>query len=188
MADTIITPKGTARYPWLNKADTKWHDLGEYKVDLLIPKAEAAPLIELIEEAFEKTKAMNKSKKDAPRPYFDDVTADGDETGLVVFKCKNKNRINSKTGEVWDRKPIIVDSKGNPTDVEIGGGSVLRGKLELYPWHNSALGTGVSLQIKAIQVVELEPLRKQEFDAIDGFEADEDEEPVSRSGKDEDLF
>ena len=188
MSETIITPKGTARYPWLNKADTKWHELGEYKVDLLIPKADAEPLIKMIEEKFAQTKAMNKSKKDAPRPYFADVTEDGDETGMVVFKCKNKNRINSKTGEVWDRKPIIVDAKGKPCDPNIGGGSKLRLKLELYGWSNAALGTGVSLQIKAVQIVELQEIvRTADFGEVEGFEADEEDAPI-QEGEEQDLF
>jgi len=32
---TQTTPKGTARYPWLNTADTKFGD-PKYKVDLLV--------------------------------------------------------------------------------------------------------------------------------------------------------
>lgn len=184
---TTITPKAVARYPWLNKPDTKWQELGEYKVDLVMDHEEAEDLIAMIDDAIAEKFKAEKSKKKAPLPYSMELDDDGEETGRVIFKCKNRNRMNKK-GELWDRKPIIVDSKGNATDVEIGGGSVLRAKLELYPWHNAALGTGVSLQIKAIQVIELEPLKKQEFDEIDGFEAEGDEEPVSRESEDGDLF
>ena len=188
---TMITPKGRAQYPWLNNADTKWHELGEYKVSLVLEGDEAADLMKTINDMIEeKVSIEQKGKKNpklAPAPWSYEEDENGEETGRVIFKFKNRNRMN-KNGELWDRKPLIVDSKGNPTNVEIGGGSVLRIKTELYPWHNAALGTGVSLQIKAVQVIDLEPLKKAEFDEIDGFEADENEEPLQRSGQDEDLF
>lgn len=184
----VITPTGIAQWPWLTNADTKWHELGEYKVSLILDKDAAAGLIEDIDAQILEKKTMEKSKKMAPAPYQLEEDDEGNATGRVIFKCKNKNRINSKTGELWDRKPVIVDSKGNPTNAEIGGGSKLRLKLELYPWHNAALGTGCSLQILAVQVVELEPIKKAEFDEIDGFEADENEEPLSRESEDQDLF
>lgn len=191
MSDTIITPIGTAQWPWLSNPDTKWHDLGEYKVSLILDEADAEKLMAQIDSAIgTKVATEQKGKKNpklAPAPYQMEEDDEGNETGRVIFKCKNKNRMN-KNGELWDRKPIIVDSKGQPCNAEIGGGSKLRLKLELYAWHNAALGTGCSLQIKAVQVVELEPIRKKEFDEIDGFEADKDEEPLSGTSEDGDLF
>lgn len=188
---TYVTPVGTAQWPWLSNPDTKWHELGEYKVSLILTEADAEKLermiTEMVDKKAEEEQAGKKKPKLAPLPFAPEEDDDGNETGRVIFKCKNKNRINSKTGEVWDRKPLIVDSKGHACNAEIGGGSQLRLKLELYPWHNAALGTGVSLQIKAVQVVELEPIKKKEFDDIDGFEA-EDEPEVSRESEDGDLF
>ena len=106
-------------------------------------------------------------------------------TGRYIFKCKSRNRMNKK-GELWDRKPILVDAQGNKTDVSIGGGSKLRLKLELYGWANSALGAGVSLQIKAVQIIELEEFVKKEFDSIEGgFEDDGSE---SRGTQTEDAL
>lgn len=184
---TTITPVGHAQYPWLNNADTKWQELGEYKVNLILDKEDAGDFMAMIDEAITEKFKAEKSKKKAPLPYAMELDEAGGETGRVIFKFKNRNRMN-RNGELWDRKPLLVDTKGNPTNADVGGGSKIRIKAELYPWHNAALGTGVSLQMKAVQVIELEPLRKQEFDAIDGFEADENEEPLSGSGQDEDLF
>lgn len=172
---TLVTPIGTAQYPWLHAADTKWHELGEYKVNLILDKEEADELMVQIDEAIAEKKKAEKVKKLAPSPYVMETDDNDDETGRVIFKCKNRNRINSKTGDVWDRKPMIVDAQAKPCSPEIGGGSKLRLKLELYPWANAALGAGVSLQIKAVQVIELEPIAKKEFDAIDGFEAEDNE-------------
>ena len=48
MAEKLIeftTPKGIAQYPWLSKPDTKFNEEGVYKVDLIIPKSDAIPLI-----------------------------------------------------------------------------------------------------------------------------------------------
>ena len=42
----FTTPKGIAQYPWLSIPDTKYNKPeGVYKVDLIIPKADAIPLL-----------------------------------------------------------------------------------------------------------------------------------------------
>lgn len=169
---SIITPVGTAQYPWLNNPDTKWHELGEYKVNLILDATDAEAVIEAIDQELKAVAAKNKAKKRAPLPFTEELGDNGEPTGRYIFKCKSRNRMNKK-GELWDRKPILVDAQGNKTDVSIGGGSKLRLKLELYGWANSALGAGVSLQIKAVQIIELEEFVKKEFDSIEGgFEDD----------------
>ena len=128
-----------------------------------------------------------KAKKEAPKPYAYEEDDNGQPTGKVIFKFKNRNRQN-RNGDLWDRKPLLVDTKGNRCDVDVGGGSKVRIKGELYAWANPALGAGVSLQMKAVQIVELEQYTpKETFDAIEGgFEAKDEE--VSRASADQDLF
>ena len=45
---TITTPQGVALYPWLNKPDTEYNKDGEYKVNLVLAKEKAQPIIDTI--------------------------------------------------------------------------------------------------------------------------------------------
>ena len=45
---TFTTPKGIAQYPWLSTPDTKFSEEGEYKVNLIVPKQEAIPVLKQI--------------------------------------------------------------------------------------------------------------------------------------------
>jgi hypothetical protein len=49
---TFTTPKGVAQYPWLSKPDTKFSEEGEYKVNLILPKQEAIPVLKQINQVF----------------------------------------------------------------------------------------------------------------------------------------
>ena len=50
---TITTPTGVALYPWLSKPDTKYNKDGEYKVDLVLSKKDAKPIIDDINGVFQ---------------------------------------------------------------------------------------------------------------------------------------
>ena len=183
----FVTGVGIAQYPWLSKADTKFQEHGEYKVNLILEGQAATDLVETIDHAIAQKKAMEKAKKSAPAPYTFEEDDTGTPTGRVIFKFKNRNRMNSR-GELWERKPLLVDTDGKRCDVDVGGGSKIRIKGEMYAWANPSLGAGVSLQMKAVQIVELEVYTpKETFDAIEGGFKAEDEE-ISRETADQDLF
>ena len=57
----IVSPKGTAVYPWLNRPDTKFSDDGEYKVTLKISAEEAQPLIQKLDKMLEDYQAEQAS-------------------------------------------------------------------------------------------------------------------------------
>ena len=46
---TITTPAGVARYPHLNRPDTKFDEIGVYKVNLELTAEEAEPFISQVE-------------------------------------------------------------------------------------------------------------------------------------------
>lgn len=63
---TITTPVGVALYPWLSKPDTEYNKDGEYKVNLVLSKKEAQPIIDTINEVFSenlKDELKNKKRK-----------------------------------------------------------------------------------------------------------------------------
>jgi hypothetical protein len=46
----FVTHKGTAQYPWLNKADTQFDAEGVYKTNLLVPQDQAKELVDQLNQ------------------------------------------------------------------------------------------------------------------------------------------
>jgi hypothetical protein len=190
----FTTPAGIARYPWLNKPDTKFQPEGEYKVGLVLKKAEAKPLIDACAKLQKEVAALNKTKKLAKLPFANEEDSDGNETGNVIVSCKVKCR------DGWDRKPKFFDAAGNRIDVKLGGGSKIKLNVELYGWHAASLGAGVTLQPVAVQVLDLVEFESggnaesYGFGKEEGFvgetfdKSDKEDEAVSEEGEDADLY
>lgn len=157
------TPIGVARYPHLNKPDTRFDDDGVYKCDLIVPEEDAAELIEYLEglrdERFEELDAKKKkqySKAPVCEPELDD---EGEETGNVIFKTKLNAVGRNDKGEEWSNEPKLFDSFGNPVDrdaVQIWSGSklIIAGVVRTYAM-GSTKSVGVSLKCDGVQIVEL---------------------------------
>jgi hypothetical protein len=148
---TFTTPQGIAQYPWLSKPDTKFSEEGDYKVNLILPKAEAIPLLKQINEVFaenvdkETKKAKGKDIKKASPPYFEELDDAGQPTGNVILKFKSKAAY----------KPAIFDAKGIPMiDSNIWGGSELKINGSIAPYYTSLIGAGVALRLRAVQVIQ----------------------------------
>ena len=169
---TMTTPKGTAIYPWLTKADEKFGD-PTYKCDLLIETGApgldevTAKLEDQLEEYFSEMEEQFGDKYDElikeELPFFED------EEGIVFRLKLKKFGENKKTGETWENKIAFYDSKGKPVDPKklpiVGGGSVLRISFSVQPWKmpdsegrgknkKTFLKVGLKLNIKAVKVIE----------------------------------
>ena len=152
MNKTFTTEKGVAYYPYISAPDTKFDEQGHYKVNLCLPKEDAKSVIELINsEILNGIKALkeqkpNKNIKQAPVPYHDELDEEtGEPTGNVVIKFKSKAAY----------KPAVFDSKGNMmTNSNIYGGSVLKVNGSCAFYDSPAVGVGVSLRLRAVQVIQ----------------------------------
>lgn len=161
---TRTTPAGVAKYPKLNKPDTKFKEEGEYSVTLLLSEDKAQAVVEAIHEAHQEAKeegrkkAKGKKVKEADLPFFEVVDDQGNETGEIGFKFKTKASGTRKDGSRWTRRPALFDSMGqavNPAQVEIWGGSILKVAYTAEPFYVPALGAGVTLRLQAVQVLKL---------------------------------
>ena len=148
--NVFTTPKGIAQYPWLSKPDTKFNEEGEYKVNLILTKKEAAPVIEQINVAFAENfkvqeKEHGKDIKTANPPYMDELDDDNKPTGNVIIKFKSKALY----------APAIFDAKGNVMkDSNIWGGSEIRVNGSIAPYYVKLIGAGVALRLRAVQVIQ----------------------------------
>ena len=160
------SPAGIAQYPRLTKPDTKFKADGEYKLTLILPGAEAQPLIEMIDTAM--GESLVQARRDNPskaktikaatdKPYKAETDDEGNDTGNYKFNFKMAAKITSKkTGESWEQKPDLFDAKGKVlVNPNIGGGSKVKVAFELFPFYTPLVGAGVSLRLRAVQVLDL---------------------------------
>ena len=153
----LTSPKGKAIYPHLTEADYKFKPEGEYHVKLECLKSESESIIasigSLIAKSVKEQHDQNPNKQitKAPLPYelVDDK---------VVFNFKMKasgtRRDNFKT---FTQQPVVVSADLTPLgpDVQIWGDSKLRITFEPHSYISSAVGLGVTLRLKTVQVLEL---------------------------------
>ena len=153
MNDNIkcVTEVGKAIYPHLNKPDTRFQKEGVYKVTLELSPVNAKNLLKHIDDGIKLATKDSKSNKTAQLPYKTD------ENGNMQFNFKCKASGVSKTGQNWEQKPKVFDSKGTPIskDILVWGGTTMKVAYEIIPYSNNMLGSGVSLRLKAVQVHEL---------------------------------
>ena len=144
---------------------TKFDKDGAYQLNVLISETEGKALVKKIEEILEeqyKTYRKNNKKMDitACVPYIkiekDDkghiIKETPDSEGRYVLKTKNKAYI--KDGKITQKIPVF-DSKLHPVDViSFGAGSKLKVGITLEGY-SSNLGTGVSIKLRAVQILEV---------------------------------
>lgn len=200
----FVTPKGIAKYPWLNRPDTKFNPNGDYKVTMRFTEDELdAPikhpnedyngmsLRELLDEAAAKaTESAKAEAKPAKRktlktraPYEEEVDDEtGDPTGYFVATFKLRAKVEPKNGDAFTQAPKIFDAKRKPTKVAIYGGSVLRVIFQMVPYYMAKDNeAGVSLRLRGAQVIELGEATSQYssmLDEEDGYEAEEESESM----------
>jgi hypothetical protein len=160
----IVTPKGMAIYPWLNKPDTKFKPEGEYRLKLRLSEEAAAPLLEKLQPMFDaavaeaKKNPKNKGKKLKTNDLFNKVLDDdGNETGDIDFNFKRlASGISKKDSKPWSATLDLVDAKGNKLSPEarVFGGSIVKVSFTPNPY-DKPIGCGLSLRLEAVQVIKL---------------------------------
>jgi len=176
---TKVSVTAEAVYPHLIKPDVRFNELGEYKVTLKVAKQDASEMVKEIDKSIEDSLAKaekdnkGKSVKSAPKPYKE-------ESGNVFFKFKMKaSGVNKKTQEKFTQRPQLLDSKKNPIapNTSIWGGSIMKVAYQPVPYFTPMLGAGISLRLKAVQVIKLvEGKSDNVFKEEDGFETKPEKE------------
>jgi hypothetical protein len=175
--DKVQTPKGIGQYLYVAKPNTRFAEnggAGDYSATILLTEDEAAPIIEKIEAiknaAMAEVRASGKKAKEADMPYGID-----ENTGLVKLRFK-KPAESTIDGKKVKNHIAVADARGNliPSGQvpNMGSGSIIKINGFLSPWYVPALGVGVSLKLRGVQIVKL-----NEFSGEDAkFEAEEDED------------
>jgi|TARA_R110002020_G_scaffold197481_7_gene398571 hypothetical protein len=175
----FTTDVGTAQWPHLNTPDTQFNKDGVFHVSLRLTKEQAEPLTNKMSEVLEEFSKTDraKSKKTAPFPVKDVEDDDGNPTGEVQIKFK-LNAVGINGADRWEQRPVLFDAGGKPMSENIGGGSRIKVGAEIVPYSTAMAGTGVTLRLKAVQVIELIEYTKGggfdawEFSKQEGFVTD----------------
>ena len=198
MAKNIMKIAGTAMWAKVFEPDTKFNPDGDFTINIQMSQAEAAPMCEQLEEIVQAK--FNEAIKEDPRlkntlttqpvcqPVYDRDT--GNDTGNVEFKFKLKAKVRKRDGSTYEQAPAVFDAKVKPMskDVMIGNGSKVKVAFEPIPYvMPSTKKAGVSLRLKAVQVIDLIEYGNSAssvFDEEDGYVAPSTTEAVN----DEEVF
>jgi hypothetical protein len=179
----LVTPFGAARYPRLNTPDTQFKPEGEFRSDILVDPDDPQVVDFIakidaiyqanIEERVKVEKIPLKKLKLGSKPYKMETDKEGNETGRLQIRASMMAHVETKSGKSWDQRPTLLDGKKQPISAAIGGNSVIRMVVEPNPWYTAALGAGVSLRLKTVQVKELvSPTTRdgsEMLDEVDGY-------------------
>ena len=180
-----ISPWGVAQYPWLTKADTKFDDGGVFKFDLVLGGADAIKFKEEVDseaaKALERYFETDEGKKVAPKlrkewkaysPLkVDTDDQEGDPTGYVVFKFKQKQTLRLKDGTTKLVKIGVKDASGKKEVTKpVFGGSELRAMFTFRDIVMKAdKQVGVQLAFAQVQVRKLAEPQGQGFEEAEGY-------------------
>ena len=147
-------------------------DGAAYTLQFRMTEAQAKELYKHMKAAYAARQAENSDWPDKfPMPFKKD--ADGSFT--------HKAKLKGAYGAEATRKPAQYDAKGVKLgdDFLLTNGSTVNIAIVFTPY-SGGVGTGVSLRLDAVQVIDLKPMEERSpFSAVDGFEATTDDNPFA---------
>lgn len=192
------SPIGEAVWPKLSQPETKFDPDGVYETKLRLDNktgmAFQSTLQEMLDEHHKQVCSERGKKVKAAALPVTEVEEDGTPTGELEFKFKLK-ALAGKEGSKWEQRPKLIDAKGaniDPNKVTVGSGSKISVGFEVIPYFTAAVGAGLSLRMKAVQVIDLVEYGGNEFDAFgfqqeEGYETSEEAESTTEDVEEDDC-
>lgn len=145
------TPVGTAQYPYIFTADTQFEKAGVFSVKLILSDEDAKPIVKLYEETLKaRQEKENTDKRSAHNQYK--VLKDGG----IEFKFKLKNKVTMRDGTDFEQRPKILNADKTVAEEQpVYSGSKMKIAFQAVSWHNNLQGVGVTLRMKAVQLIEV---------------------------------
>jgi hypothetical protein len=154
----VIKVKGTAKYAHLNEPNKRFEpEFGTYSCDLVIDKDQAEMLKNtlrpLYEEELKQVQEENAGKKIEQKEFPINETEEG-----IIVKSKLKAGGRRRDGSEYTLSIALYDSQGKPLpeDVKVWGGSKVNLAFRPRFWYTAMAGFGVSFDLQAVQVIELQ--------------------------------
>jgi|TARA_R100000482_G_scaffold44134_1_gene15419 hypothetical protein len=171
----IVTPAGIAQYPRVNTPDTKFDPDGEYRCNLILDKKDFQHLEKTIQEIADVEYKVHCQEQGKKKLKIHPLPFDVDGEGNHIVKSKRKAVWIDREGNKLENQIAKYDASGQriPTsDMSIiGGGSRLKMSIRPNFWFVPSLGFGCTLQLHAVQVLEMADYTPNGIDH--GFSAEE---------------
>jgi hypothetical protein len=152
----------------------KWDEDGAgYETNFIMDKDEAVTLGRICKEAWKNASALNNNWPNEPKKMPAKTVKAEDGSTEYHGKC----RIKAKYGSDQTQLPKQVDAKRNPfpSDFRLTTGSKANISVTVVPFFMGAENNGVSLRIRAVQVLDLAPAKEPSdpFSVVDGYTTDD---------------
>lgn len=186
----ITTPTCKLQYPKLIEPETKFNPEGVFKVVGVIDAAEADAISTQLDELLARHKESLKAQaptqkfKLADLPFaFEDI----DGKPSFVVKTKQKASGVDRDGRRWTAAPALFDAKGHPIKdrdslKNMWSGTVGRISFDAQPFYQAAIGAGITLRLRAVQIISLVEgggsAESFGFSETDGYNASANDTPV----------
>ena len=185
---SVVSPIGAAEWCKYVTPDRKYNTKGELSTSLVLDpndkavKAFIKKLEDLRQLAYDEyteelgAKGKQWTQTNFYQPHYD---ADGNETGNIVVKMKLKD-VDDKEAQGKQYKITVKDSSLKDisnSGILVGNGSEIRLKGFAYPYPNPSLKQiGITMLWQQMQIVKLVAYGDggDDFDAVDGFESEDD--------------
>ena len=181
MTKYAVTPKGEFHWAHVGTPDTTFKAEGQFHVKLQLAGQDADTMREAVDKAHADWKSeVNKTKGQKAYqeflPYKVVLGDDGMESGIQFHFKMKASGVNSRTGEAFTQRPMVVgpDKTPLPTNIKIANGSTGKVAYEMAPYQFGT-GLGVQLRLRGVQVLHLiewngEGGSDEMFSVEDGYE------------------
>ena len=151
----LTTPKGIAKWPYINEPDTEFNSDGLFHTKLICKKTDSVKIKKAIDDMIaQEVKKQHDHSPDKAIKKSLPYTEEGDD---IIFNFKMKAKGTRKSdGKPFTQEPNVLNADLTPFDKsqKIWGDSILKITFEPYAW-NMSIGIGCTLRIKSVQVLEL---------------------------------
>ena len=146
------TPIGIGNYPYLFTPDTQFEKPnGVYTVKFVLSKKDAEPYIKIYEDTLKERQQKDNTEKRAPHNQYKSL-----KDGTVEFKFKLKAKVTMKDGTDFEQRPKILNPDKTVAEPQaVYSGSKMKIAFQAFSWSNPMQGVGVSLRLKAVQLIEV---------------------------------
>jgi hypothetical protein len=154
----VIKVKGTAKYAHLNEPNKRFEkEFGSYSCDLVIDKDQAEMIKNTLRPLYEEELKQVQEENQGKKIEQNDIPINETDGGFLVKSKLKAGGRRVDDGSVYKLSIALFDASGKPLpkDVQVWGGSKVNIAFRPRFWYTAMAGFGVSFDLQAVQVLEL---------------------------------
>jgi len=155
----VIKVKGTAKYAHLNEPNKRFEpEFGTYSCDLVVDKDQAEMIKNTLRPLYEEELKQVQEENQGKKIEQNDIPINETDGGFLVKSKLKAGGRRVDDGSVYKLSIALFDASGKPlpADVKVWGGSKVNLAFRPRFWYTAMAGFGVSFDLQAVQVLELQ--------------------------------